>query len=86
MQMSRNIISQYESAIKTFQLSPDWKDAKEQIAICEHKIEKLKAKEEAARLKREQQEKEKRIAAEETVQKRKKAIIVVLLISAKSNC
>ena len=82
MQMSRNIISQYESAIKTFQLIPDWKDAKEQIAICKHKIEKLKAKEEAARLKREQQEKEKRIAAEETVQKRKKAIIVVLSVIA----
>ena len=75
-QMSQNTISSYESAIKTFETISGWKDADEKIRICQEKIEKIKAKEEADRLERERKEEEHRIAAEKTKKKIKKIITI----------
>jgi len=74
--MTGNIIRNYESAIKTFETISGWKDADEKIRICQEKIEKIKAKEEADRLERERKEEEHRIAAEKTKKKIKKIITI----------
>ena len=51
--MRRNVVPGYESAIKLFESIPGWKDADEQIVVCQRKIEEIQAKEEADRLERE---------------------------------
>lgn len=53
--MTYETISNYESAIQRFETISGWKDADEQIAVCQQKIEEIKAKEEADRLERERQ-------------------------------
>lgn len=73
----RSIVSGYESAIKTFRMIPGWKDAEDQILVCQRKIEEIKAKEEADRLERERQAEETRIAAEKAAKKRKRTIAIV---------
>lgn len=40
----------YEEAVKAFQSIPGWKDADEQIYICQRKIEEIKTREESYRL------------------------------------
>ena len=50
MQMTRERITSYEDAIKLFQSISGWKDADAQIAVCQKRIEEIKAKEEADRL------------------------------------
>ena len=72
-----NAISNYEAAINTFRTISGWKDADEQIYVCQRKIEEIKAKEEADRLERERQAEEKRIAAEKAAKKRKRTIAIV---------
>lgn len=47
--------SNYKSAIKLFETISGWKDADEQIVICEKKIKEISAKEEADRLERKRQ-------------------------------
>ena len=76
-QMTGNAVSGYEAAIKTFSTISGWKDADEQIYVCQRKIEEIKAKEEADRLERERQAEEKRIAAEKAAKKRKITIAIV---------
>ena len=76
-QMTGNAVSGYEAAIKTFSTISEWKDADEQIYVCQRKIEEIKAKEEADRLERERQAEEKRIAAEKAAKKRKRTIAIV---------
>ena len=48
--MTGNIIRNYESAIKTFETISGWKDADEQIRICQEKIDEIKEKEEKSRI------------------------------------
>ena len=62
----------YEAAIKIFKSISGWKDADEQIIVCQKKLEEIKAKEEADRLQAEQ----KRIADEKAAKKRKKVIAI----------
>lgn len=76
-QMTGNAVSGYEAAIKTFSTISGWKDADEQIYVCQRKIEEIKAKEEADRLERERQAEEKRITAEKAAKKRKRTIAIV---------
>ncbi len=59
--MTGTVISNYESAIRLFELISGWQDADEQIYNCKKKIEELRAKAEAERLEQERQE---RIARE----------------------
>ena len=75
-EMSKNMIGSYESAITKFVTISGWRDANEQINICQRKIEEIKAKEEAYRLEREHEEELRRIAAERSAKKRKKVIAI----------
>ncbi len=76
-QMAGNAVSGYEAAIKTFSTISGWKDADEQIYVCQRKIEEIKAKEEADRLERERQAEVRRIAAEKAAKKRKRTFAIV---------
>ena len=76
-QMISESITGYETAIKTFSRIAGWKDADEQINVCQRKIEEIKEKEEADRIEHERQEEERRIAAEKAAKKRKKIIAIV---------
>ena len=67
--MTGNIIRNYESAIRMFESISGWKDADEQIRICQEKIENLK-------LEAERKAEEQRIAAEKTKKKIKKIIAI----------
>ena len=49
-QMTGNIIRNYESAIRKFETISGWKDADEQIRICQEKIDEIKEKEEKSRI------------------------------------
>ncbi len=83
-QMTGNTVGGYEAAIKTFSTISGWKDADEQIYVCQRKIEEIKAKEEADRLERERQAEERRIAAEKAAKKRKRtfAIVTPILVAS----
>lgn len=76
--MAEDSTEKYESAIEKFQSIPDWKDSKEYINICREKIEKLKQKEEEARLEAERLAEEKRIAEEQARKKRKRTLSIVI--------
>ena len=79
--MNKNTVSDCEAAIAEFRTISGWRDADEQIDICQRKIEEIKAKEEADRLERERQEEQRRIAAEKAVKKRKKIIAIITTIT-----
>lgn len=66
-------ISYYESAIKLLESISGWKDADEQICVCNEKIEEIKAKAEAERMERKRQAEE-----EERIYKRKKWILNIV--------
>ena len=66
--MGQNNIVCYEAAINTFRTLSGWKDADEQIVICQSKIEEIRAKEEAERLERERRAEEDRIERERKVE------------------
>ena len=91
-QMSQNTISCYESAIRMLESISGWKDADEQIRICQNKIEEIKEKEEAERLEaerkaeaerleRERKEEEHRIAVEKAKKKAKKVFIATASVA-----
>lgn len=69
-------IAEYESAIKLFESISGWKDADEQIIICQKKIEESKAADEAKRLEQEKQEQIAR-AERERIAKRNKKIAII---------
>ena len=75
--MNGNTVSWYEEAIKAFSTIPGWKDTDEQISVCQRRIEEIKAKKEADRLKSERQAEERRVAAERAATKRKRTIAIV---------
>ena len=72
--MTGNIIRNYESAIKTFETISGWKDADEQIRICQERIENLK-------LEAERKAEEQRIAAEKMKKKAKKVFIAIASVA-----
>ena len=74
--MSVNRIIGYETAIASFQRIPGWRDTEEQIALCQKRIEEIKAQVEADRLEMRRQAEEKRIADEIAAKKRKKVIVI----------
>ena len=63
-------------AINRFEIISGWKDADEQIAACQKKIEELKAKAEAERLERERQAEIARKEAEKRAKRNKKIAII----------
>lgn len=71
-QMIGGSVSDYEAAMNTFRTISGWKNADEKIALCQNRIEEIKAKEEEDRLEAE----EKRIAKEKAAKKRKKIIAI----------
>ena len=80
-EQKKNSIDGCESAIRLYESISGWKDADEQIYVCQRKIEEIKAKEEADRLERERQAEQKRIAAEKAAKKRKKIAAIVAPIA-----
>ena len=74
--MTRERISNYESAIKLFESISGWKDADEQIIACQKKIEEIKAKAEAERLERERRAEIARKEAEKRAKQIKKIAII----------
>ena len=75
-------ISNYEAAIKLFESISGWKDADEQIHICNEKIAELNAKAEAERLARERQAELARVEEEKRRKKTKKTLSIVLSVIA----
>ena len=55
-EMIMDKIADYESAIASFRTISGWRDAEDQIALCQKRIGEIKAKEEADRLKKQRQE------------------------------
>ena len=78
--MSGEKVAHYQKAIQIFKTISGWKDADEQIIICQRKIEEIKAKEEVELLEAERKAEERRIAAEKAAKKRKKIIAIALPI------
>lgn len=70
--MNGESIDGYESAIKTFDSIRGWKDANEQIAICQQKIEEIKTE---AKRKAEAE----RIAMKKSAERSKKALAVITI-------
>lgn len=75
-EMIADKIADYESAIAAFRTISGWRDAEEQIALCQKRIGEIKAQEEADRLEMRRQAEEKRIADEIAAKKRKKVIVI----------
>ena len=69
-------IAGYEAAVEMFESISGWKDADEQILICQRKIEEFKAKKESERLEAERRAEERRIKAEKTAKRLKKIIAI----------
>lgn len=63
--MAEDSIRGFKSAINRFCMIPGWKDADEQINICQRRIEELKAKQEAERLERERKAEADRLEREQ---------------------
>ena len=79
-QMMDKTIASYESAIQKFLTVSGWKDADEQVVVCENKIDEIKEKEEADHLEQERQKEQRRINAEKVMKKRKKIATIVSCI------
>ncbi len=78
--MTGAVISNYENAIKLFESISGWKDADEQIPICQQKIEELKANAEAERLEQERKAEIARAEAEKRAKRNKKIAIIAASI------
>ena len=74
--MAGKRIRDYEDAIQTFQTISGWRDADEQIHVCQKAIEEIKIQQEADRLQAEREAEERRIAAEKAAKERKKALSI----------
>lgn len=71
-------IESYESAIRWFQSLNGWRDSEEQIVICQQKLEKLKAHQEAVQMEREWQAELVRVEKERR-KKRNKLIVTIAI-------
>ena len=78
--MSGEQTQAYETAIKEFNTISGWKDADEQVAACQTKIQEIKEKEEQERLERERKAEEERKAAEKRAKRNKKIEIITIQI------
>ena len=89
--MTSNEVAAHGEAIWLFKTISGWKDADAQIAVCQKKIEEIKAKEEAdrleakrkaeaERLEAERKAEAERLAAEKAAKKRKKIIAITVPI------
>ena len=73
--IAENSIASCEKAIQLFQSISGWKDADEQIVLCQQKIEEI-------RLADERKAEKRRIAAEKAAKKRKKALAIGMPVVA----
>ena len=80
-QMHGQVASKYESAIRLFESISGWKDADQQIEVCQKKIAEIKAKEEADRLERERKAEIARKAAAERAKKTKIIAIIAAAVA-----
>ena len=69
-------VTSCEKAIEMFQSISGWKDADEQIIVCQKKIEEIKAKAEAERLEKERQAEIARKEAERIAKRNKKIAVI----------
>lgn len=74
--MSGDSIENYQNAINLFKSIPGWKDADEQIIVCEDKIREIEAKEEAEKREAERKAEIARREAEIKAKKKKKIAII----------
>lgn len=81
--MTGEKVAPYETAIQAFQTISGWKDADEQIYVCRRKIEEIKAKEEAERLR---QVEIARKAAEARAKRNKKIAKKIAIITTAIVC
>ena len=77
--MENNSIEGYESAIKGLKSISGWKDSDEQIALCQNRIEEIKAKEESDRLEAERQAEKEKIEREKKSKRNKKITVIVVI-------
>ena len=85
MQGDDKQISNYETAIRQFRSIPGWRDADENIDICQRKIEELKARKEEERLALEQLIEKKRIADRKRKKMMRMAAAIIVLVFVFSN-
>ncbi len=80
--MTQPFIPAQEKAIELLKSIPGWKDADEQLPICDNNIQLIYEKNEQRKEELKRQEEEKKIAKEKSKKKAKKAIIItsVLLV------
>ena len=79
-EMSSEQISSYENAIRMLEYIPGWRDADEQIIVCQNKIKEIREKEEQQRLAQERQAELRRQEEEKHKKKKKKITIIVTSI------
>lgn len=79
-----------DSAIRDFELIPEWKDSKEKLCVCQKTIEEIQLRKEAERLEKERQVEVERIERERQAERariesaaraKKHAIIVAIVIT-----
>ena len=75
-----NTESTYEEAAHLFESISGWKDADEQIIVCQRKIEEIKAKKETERLEREHKAEIERKESEKRAKRNKKIAIITTSI------
>lgn len=80
--LARNSITDCKEAIRIFQSISGWRDANEQICICQKRIEEIKKKEEQMRLEAEHKAEERRIAIERLIRKWKRIILTSVAVVA----
>ena len=78
--MTFGLISRYQTAIFYFEKIPGWRDADEQIVICNQKIEEINTKQEADHLERERKKEIARKEAEKKAKRNKKIVIILTSI------
>ena len=70
-------------AIREFENIIDWKDAKEQLQICQNKLEELRVKEEEERIKKqEERERTERLARENAKKQKIRTSIILILVGS----
>lgn len=73
-------IAEYQSAIAAFQKIRGWKDADNQIILCQQRIDEIKAKAEADRLERERKAELDRIEAKKQSKRKKITATIVVCV------
>lgn len=81
--MSLNSVEKQQEAIANFKKVENWRDSKEQIEVCNRKIEAIRKKEEEDRIAKEKLQKEKKIKAAKIFSKIKKitSLSVIIIVA-----